>query len=190
MSRLKNNNNDTVAYLTPADVAKRMLVSPITVNQWAKKGWLKSTRTGGGHHRFLPEDLEAFCRERNIEMPDLDQPLKILIIDNDVQHCDLLVRLFNKLPINIQTSVAHDGFDAGRMVERFSPHLVLLDFTLPGINIYKLCERLNEEVDGHKMRIVAMSQFISDGGEEKIIQAVISQAHRYGGVEYAIDGGK
>ena len=173
MSRKKNKLEEkkTASYLTPADVAKRLLVSPITVNQWARKGWLRSFRTGGGHHRFLPEDVDAFCRERNIEPPDPDQPLRILIIDNDQNHCALLERLFIKLPLNISTSVAHDGFDAGRLVERFKPHIILLDFKLPGIDIYNLCKRLNDGGSGQPMRIVAMSQFVSDSGEKRILEA-------------------
>ncbi|MDH5649062.1 MAG: helix-turn-helix domain-containing protein, partial [Gammaproteobacteria bacterium] len=39
-------------YLTPSDVAKLLMVSPVTVRQWAQKGALKSKATLGGHRRF------------------------------------------------------------------------------------------------------------------------------------------
>ncbi|MBL4795385.1 MAG: response regulator [Pseudomonadales bacterium] len=195
MSQKKNNaklstgGSKPVPYFTPADVAKRLLVSPITVNQWAKKGWIKSRLTGGGHLRFLPEDVDEFCRERNIVLPDMvvaetevaetevpetDVALRILIVDSDNEHCDLLARFFAKQTMKIESQVATDGFEAGLLVERFEPHIVLLEFSLPGINIYKMCKQLNGGRSGPKMRIIAMSQVVNTTGEKTILEAGVS----------------
>jgi excisionase family DNA binding protein len=47
-------------YLTRADVARLLGVSPNTVTRWAREGRLPSQVTLGGHHRFdrtVIEDL-------------------------------------------------------------------------------------------------------------------------------------
>jgi len=50
------------AVLTPAEVGDILMVSPITVRQWASMGKLKSHVTPGGHRRFLAEDILAITR--------------------------------------------------------------------------------------------------------------------------------
>lgn len=158
MNRIRNkeDNSKSVPYLTPADVAKRLLVSPITVNQWAKKGWIKSFRTGGGHHRFLPEDLEAFCRERGLEIADSDNELCLLIVDADLKSCTKLERLINKLSLSVTVHFANSVFNAGRLVERYKPNIVMIDLSLPGLNIVDLCQSLREANKHTGLRIIMM----------------------------------
>jgi excisionase family DNA binding protein len=50
-------------YLTRADVARLLGVSPNTVTRWAREGRLPSQVTLGGHHRFLRSVMEEI-RER------------------------------------------------------------------------------------------------------------------------------
>lgn len=49
----------TAHLLTPADVAALLFVDPKTVSRWATAGKISSTRTPGGHRRFLRSDVEA-----------------------------------------------------------------------------------------------------------------------------------
>jgi excisionase family DNA binding protein len=45
--------------LTPAEVAQFFRVDPKTVTRWAKKGWLTSVRTPGGHRRYREAEVRA-----------------------------------------------------------------------------------------------------------------------------------
>jgi len=45
-------------YLTRADVARLLGVSPNTVTRWAREGRLPSQVTLGGHHRFARSVIE------------------------------------------------------------------------------------------------------------------------------------
>jgi excisionase family DNA binding protein len=49
----------TAHLLTPAGVAALLFVDPKTVSRWAIAGKIPSTRTPGGHRRFLRSDVEA-----------------------------------------------------------------------------------------------------------------------------------
>jgi excisionase family DNA binding protein len=55
-------------WLTGAEVARVLCVSPKTVARWAKQGLLPCGRTLGGHRRYDPEAIELVRRQ-------LTQPL-------------------------------------------------------------------------------------------------------------------
>ena len=49
-------------YLSPAEAARVLHVSPKTVSRWASHGWLPCVVTLGGHRRFRREDVEEIAR--------------------------------------------------------------------------------------------------------------------------------
>lgn len=48
---------DQSEYLTPNEVAAVVLVSPITLRQWAQKGLLEAQTIAGGHRRFARAEV-------------------------------------------------------------------------------------------------------------------------------------
>ena len=50
---------DARELMTPAEVALLMRVDPKTVTRWAKRGWLTSVRTLGGHRRYYKDEVTA-----------------------------------------------------------------------------------------------------------------------------------
>jgi excisionase family DNA binding protein len=54
------------AYLTAAQVAERLGVSPKTVTRWAKAGRLAHQRTLGGHRRYDPTQVDQLARELTV----------------------------------------------------------------------------------------------------------------------------
>jgi excisionase family DNA binding protein len=51
-------------YLTSAEVARHLGVSPRTVGKWLERGLITPTwRTLGGHARFLAEDVDRQAAE-------------------------------------------------------------------------------------------------------------------------------
>ncbi len=78
-------------FLTPTEVADRLLVAPVTVRQWAKRGLLPSETTPGGHRRFRERDVKEFIeRRRQIQDNGARAPSRILIIDDDEQYARTL----------------------------------------------------------------------------------------------------
>jgi excisionase family DNA binding protein len=49
-------------YMTAGEVARRLHVSPKTINRWAKSGLIDSLVTLGGHRRFHRDDVDAAHR--------------------------------------------------------------------------------------------------------------------------------
>lgn len=72
------------AYLTPNEVAELLIVSPVTVRSWTKKGLLVAMVTPGGHRRFLKSEVERFVRESGAGQAGVkSSALRVLIVGDD-----------------------------------------------------------------------------------------------------------
>ena len=155
-------------YLTPNQVAKLLLVSPITVRQWAQKGILPATTTAGGHRRFARSDVEVFARERGIA---LGGNPSVLVVDDDIQLNKFLVALFQTSVDDIDVYSAADGFEAGRLVQQHKPQVVVLDIMMPGIDGVEVCRSIKAQPDTAHIHVVAMTGHFSDALHDKIRNA-------------------
>jgi excisionase family DNA binding protein len=55
-------------YLTVSEAARELGVHPKTIRTYADMGALPFMRLPGGHRRFRAEDIEAFRRQRTVEV--------------------------------------------------------------------------------------------------------------------------
>lgn len=166
---MKRNSHDR-AYMTPNEVAELLMVSPVTVRQWAQKGWIRAITTAGGHRRFLRQDVEQFARERGMELAS-DGPPRVLVVDDNRSFARYLADLLASQPHPINTETAHDGFDAGRKVLQFSPDIVLLDLKMPGMDGFSVCRQLKEDDATKQIRIIAMTGYYTPDNETRILRA-------------------
>ncbi len=67
---------------------------------------------------------------------------KILIVDDDVNICELL-RLYLEKD-GFDTIVANDGATAVKYAEKFSPDLILLDIMLPALDGWQVCREIRK----------------------------------------------
>lgn len=157
------------SFLTPNEAATLLMVSPITVRQWAQKGLLEAQTTAGGHRRFSREVIEAFARERGIRMPSSQRSL--LIVDDNRELNAYLEALFSAHVPDLEIHCAYDGFEAGRQVQARRPSVVLLDIMMPGIDGIEVCRSLKADPDTQSVRVVAMTGYYSPEVENKILAA-------------------
>ena len=159
-------------YLTPREVADLLMVSPITVRQWAQKGWLEAQTTPGGHRRFLHRHVEVFARHRGLTLNHGDDgSTRILIVDDDDQFSRFLVAAFSELPEDITTEIAHSGFDAGQKIHTFSPHIVLLDLMMPGLDGFAVCRQIKENPSTRGIDVIAITGFHTPENADRIVSA-------------------
>jgi excisionase family DNA binding protein len=149
-------------YLTPHQVADRLLVAPVTVRLWASRGLLKSVNTPGGHRRFRVDDVNEFIakREQLQNNPDIG-PSRLLIIDDDAQFARYLSNLIASRAPTISVEIATDGFSAGIKCEAMRPDVVTLDLQMPDMDGFAVCRLLTSMFGDQKPRIVALSGFLS-----------------------------
>lgn len=146
----------TRSWMTPAEVAERMKVSPITVRTWAQRGILDAEVTPGGHRRFDREVVDRFSRTWN---PGANKgPLRILIVDDDEAYLGYLVELLSDIKgRETVLETAKDGFEAGQKVLNFRPNVVLLDQRMPGMNGTEVCKRIKSTPGNAEILVFAMS---------------------------------
>ena len=158
---------------TPNELAELLMVSPITVRQWAQKGLIEAQTTAGGHRRFTLEAVRRFAASRNI---DLDAALgreggTLLIVDDDKQLNRFLLALFSTEVPGLTVHSAYDGFQAGRMVQAHQPDVVLLDIMMPGMDGVAVCTSIKDDPQSAHIRVVGMTGFHTSELEDRMLAA-------------------
>jgi len=96
---------------------------------------------------------------------------RILIVDDDLNLSRLIQGLIQERDANVETEIAHDGFEAGVKVESFRPHALVLDLMMPGIDGFEVCRRLRARPTLNHIRIVAVTGFASPENVDRILAA-------------------
>lgn len=80
---------------------------------------------------------------------------KILVVDDEPNIVVPLKFLMEQNGYKVETAAS--GEDAVEAVERFGPHLVLLDIMLPGMDGFEACQRIRETPNGQKTKIIFLT---------------------------------
>ena len=156
--------------MSPNEVAELLMVSPVTVRQWAQKGWIKCDVTAGGHRRYLLPDVEHFASERGLVLKfPVSEKLRILIVDDNQDLAECMLLQLQGQDESLDIKLADDGFEAGRIIESFKPNIVLLDLMMPGLDGFQVCRRLKRSASTKGIRIIAMTGYKSDKNFQRIL---------------------
>jgi|GEM_PF-232279 len=159
-------------FLTPIEVADRLLVAPVTVRLWASKGLLPAVTTLGGHRRFRTQDVEAFvARHQRNTKRNGDSPARVLIIDDDAQFARSLKAILTTHAPGVCVDIADNGFAAGAMCESMRPDVVTLDLMMPDMDGFEVCGLLRRMFGRQKPRIVALTAFASRENVKRVLDA-------------------
>jgi excisionase family DNA binding protein len=159
-------------FLTPTQVADRLLVAPVTVRLWASKGLLPSVTTLGGHRRFRALDVEEFvAKHQHLTTNGSKQPSRLLIIDDDAQFARYLKGLVSTNAPGAFVDVADTGFAAGIKCQAMRPDVVTLDLMMPDMNGFEVCALLRTMFGKDKPYIVALTGFASRENTDRIVAA-------------------
>ena len=153
-------------YVTSLEAAGLLMVSPVTIREWARKGLLKSVSTAGGHRRFMLDQLQQFAGEHGIQLESRElgpatEALRVLFVDDDSVFTEYLREIVLASDSRIDVKCAMDGFRAGQLTEGFKPHVVGLDINMPGIDGIELCRRLRASPVTAMSRLVMLSGSLS-----------------------------
>ncbi len=153
---------------TTYEVAGLCGVHHTTVINWIDEGVLKGYTTPGGHRRVKSEDMLEFMKKYQIPLPDElgRKNRRVLIVDDDIE---FLEELREALEGNgFELDCALNGFEAGRKVYKRKPDLILLDFKIPGIDGFQVCEILHKDEDTARIPIIAITSLKSEEDIQRI----------------------
>lgn len=158
--------------LTTFEAAKLCNVSYNTIKNWIKRGMLHAYRTAGGHLRIKREELERFAREHSIPLADRGRATgrRVLIVDDEEPIREALVELLSQYPEKLEVYTAADGFEAGTLVESLHPDLIILDLVMPGLDGFKVCQRVRSSERTQHARILVLTGFPSEQNIQRVSQ--------------------
>jgi len=85
----------------------------------------------------------------------LRKGLKVLVVDHDLDSCEMLAALFSLY--EIQTTVANRASEAIAIMQQVQPDLLISEILLPDQNGYWLMEQVKEIETAHGVRIPAIT---------------------------------
>jgi CheY-like chemotaxis protein len=106
------------------------------------------------------DDAECDTRGSNDGPKMTLKPVRVLIVDDDVEAADLLARLLERRGHDV--SVAHDVAEALRVARDFVPDVALLDLMIRCESGYFLARDLREVAELAQCRFVAMTGFAQE----------------------------
>ncbi len=163
---------------TTFEVSKICGVVHSTISKWVDNGRLRAYRTVGGHRRIQKEDLLHFLNEHQIPVPEdmlkvhknrdariadtiVVERKKILIVEDNRVAISILLGTLTKSFPQYDFLTASDGFEAGKLISRYSPCLILLDLFLPGIDGFEVLQGIRQDplISGTKIIAMTASHF-------------------------------
>ncbi len=163
------------SYLTPNEVAELLMVSPITIRQWAQKGLIHAVTTAGGHRRFKFSDVKSFARQRGLTLNTVEFEKRILIVDSSTSQRQQLAANIKSTDAEVEIEQAEDGFDAGVKLMTFKPTQIFINLDAPDLVGYDICRYIKQEPDLKAIDIVAV---LSEQVAEKVKLAESAGANR------------
>ncbi len=148
--------------LTTGDVARICNVAPRTVSKWFDSGQLKGYRIPGSKDRRIPlNELIRFMKANNIPTDTLPGgKVRVLIVDGSDHSAPNLVNdLTTKGDYEVHT--ARSGFETGAALQKFSPHVVLINLLTNGIDAHGLCQSIRTVNDFAAIKVVALANHLS-----------------------------
>lgn len=88
--------------------------------------------------------------------------MRILVVDNNVELCQILREFFNSQEDLSVVGEAHDGEQALRMIQELEPDVVILDVTMPHLDGIGVLERLDSLGLKRRPRIIVLTAFGRD----------------------------
>lgn len=79
----------------------------------------------------------------------------VLIVDDDIQVCRALFRTLKREPFEVV--IAHNGFQAGVLLNKHQPHVMTLDLTMPGLNGLDVLKFTRENPSYSRTKILVIS---------------------------------
>ena len=154
---------------TTYQVADLCKVHHTTVINWVNEGVLQGYTTPGGHRRVREEDVRDFMLKYKIPIPEelKHKSRRILIVDDDIEFLEELREALADTN-GFAIDCALNGFEAGRKMYKKRPDIILLDFKMPGMDGFQVCDVLKKDKEMRGIPIVAVTSMTSEEDIKRI----------------------
>jgi CheY-like chemotaxis protein len=94
---------------------------------------------------------------------------QVLVVDDNAANLKLVRIVLEEEGYTVRT--ANDAEEALRVLESFTPRVILMDIQLPGIDGLELTRRLKSDPTRKHIAIIAVTAYAMKGDEEKALAA-------------------
>ncbi len=169
--------------LTTGDVAKICHVAPRTVSKWFDNGQLRGYRIPGSKDRRIPvSELVRFMKIHNMPTSELAVgKIRVLIADSNVKTALALADILRS-KADYEVQIVQSNFETGSVIQKFSPHVLLVSLLAEGIDASAVCKGIRENEDLRTIKIIALVNNLSDSESTALLQKGFD-----GYVPYSVD---
>ena len=157
--------------LTTGDVAKICHVAPRTVSKWFDNGQLRGYRIPGSKDRRIPvSELVRFMKIHNMPTSELAVGnIRVLIADSNVKTALSLADILRS-KADYEVQIVQSNFETGSVIQKFTPHVLLIGLLAEGINAAAVCKGIRENEDLRTIKIIALVNNLSDSESTALLQ--------------------
>ncbi len=148
--------------LTTGDVAKICNVAPRTVSKWFDSGQLHGYRIPGSKDRRIPvNELIRFMKANNMPTDALPVGrIRLLVVSGENgSNPPIADALAARGGYEVQS--VSNGFEAGAAVQRFSPHVMLINLLARDIDAHGICRSIRASEEYSTIKILALANHLS-----------------------------
>ena len=157
--------------LTTGDVAKICNVAPRTVSKWFDNGQLKGYRIPGSKDRRIPvNELIRFMKEHNMPAESLPAgKIRVLIVDSNATQASALAETL-RTKADYETQIVSSNFESGAVAQKFSPHVLLINFLAEGIDAKDICKNIRHDENLQTIKVIAIAKHLSESECSALLQ--------------------
>lgn len=157
-------------FYTTGDISEIFGVSRITAYKWVKYGKIKAFKVPGGRYRITPQSFKEFIKKSGYEEKIItaEESVKILIVDDEKLIAQSVKEFLESKYPHWHICLAYDGFEAGQLITKIIPDIILLDLFLPGVNGFQLCRKIKSDETTKNVKIIAITGYPTEENIEKI----------------------
>ncbi|RZI85057.1 MAG: helix-turn-helix domain-containing protein [Rubrivivax sp.] len=161
-------NEEARSYST-AEIAKRLGISPQTVQRWVDSGRLKAWKTPGGHRRIDARSAELLFVEQEEVMgkssaadlqtdayPTADAT-NVVIVEDDPADRELVSALVQLALPDVRLFVAGNGFQGLVLIAKWAPKIVITDVHMPHMDGFEMIRNVLADTDTRPQLLIAIS---------------------------------
>lgn len=126
----------------------------------------------GWHRRFTYGEIKRFAHEEGLTLFVTERsPVRIQVVEDDPQFADFLFVVLSHCSVDFEVAWTRSGFEAGRLIQKYHPMIMLLDLMLPTVDGFEVCRQLRADPETMRIRVIAMTGCYSQESVLRILQA-------------------
>lgn len=134
-------------FMSTREAADMLGVALRTVQLWVENGSLRAWKTAGGHRRIVRASVLQMIRARDTIVSSAlrDGEYRMLVVEDDPRLRRLFEAEVQKWDPPVKLELARDGYEGLLKAGSTSPHLIVADLQMPGMDGFRMIEALRQD---------------------------------------------